>query len=426
VNSAVVRSAALSDRRRGTPAVALVLLAWSTAAIVFLGGGGQVRFFGAAAAAIPTAFLAPVLLLASPLLEDWPMLLAGGRGQGIALSGLMSALSIVWARRRSGRALVLSTGHLAMAAVAAVSIVSGFGDASVTTSYVILTTSSCIPMMLAGAAFPYDDAPIVLTIMAAICPLLVFVGVLNSTTINPISQANVAWIALYLLLENRRRLRFQIVVYLAILLSAYEWISTPQLGPRIAGAMALFFYFKRSRPSGTASRRSPLRLRVLVAIGVAMVGSIALRTAVRELQSASINNTNRRYDIWRGAFDGVTLFGKGIRPVTVAVGAKELTLHSHNFLLDALVASGVVGLLLLAFAIYQSLAGAWRSVHPMAPVCVGILVANLVSGGLFRAPNLWFAIGFLLVQRVGPLAASDGGFGRRRATTSIAATQPQP
>ncbi len=75
-------------------------------------------------------------------------------------------------------------------------------------------------------------------------------------------------------------------------------------------------------------------------------------------------------------------------------------------MIDAIEGAGWLGLFLLVIVASRVLPGIRWSTHPFTPYCVGIIVANLFSGGLFRSTSLWFALAFLI---------SEGKVARRNA-----------
>ena len=353
----------------------------------------------------------PTVLVVLALSAPWilpafaPASLVGPAQVALALMALVS-VQLRSPRDPAMRRTRIPHGLVFLGVILGVAVLESFFVES-DTNFLILTSGASIP--LAYLSLYYVDPrsratqqfTVLLAYASALLPAGLAIGVIDRDDLNPILVGNTAWAGMLLMVGLRSRLRLIVWLPLAII-SGIEWVTTDQIGPRLAGSIAvLVFVLKQMQLRSTLSaleRRLALRRRTLtvMAIGLSIVGVVAVQQVSGEWADGGRNNTTLREAGWRTSFDNIRLIGGGVRQIETEVAGEAVQFGSHNFLVDAAAAAGVVGLILIGLVIWKAIEGALRGQHVLIPYCVGIMVANSFSGGLFRAPTLWFALTLLM------------------------------
>lgn len=171
-------------------------------------------------------------------------------------------------------------------------------------------------------------------------------------------------------------------------------------GAIIGFACGLPFIFRRLSP--VIFKRAVVGFASIVAVGFMVM------LVVPETNRLSIKSDSNKIRIsqYEAAYHGVQekwLFGHGFRQFSDQVGRikkehdidyKKFVGNSHNIFVEALVATGIPGLLLFFLFCYHGIREAWNLEHYLGPTIVSCWVAFLVSG-LFQttfvdAENMYF------------------------------------
>lgn len=301
-------------------------------------------------------------------------------------------------------------GHVALLAIAGIALADSAFATDANLTFIALTVSACVPMLFIGMLYAHRSVPMIWVLMTAGVPVAVVMGVIRHEDVNPIALGHCSWIAAYFLWTRRHDLPAPVWMALAVV-SLGTWAGIDQLGPRIAGGAALGAAglglggeWRRERPvlrnSVRISRPIPSLLMV-----AGLVVLTAVLAAVREATAESYNNTVLRRAVWSKALGSAQWLGGGVTDFEVNLYGRSVELSSHNFIVDAVSSAGWVALPLLIFVLGSAFRGAWRARHPLVPYCIGIVVAKLFSGGLYRSPSLWLALGFLVACASGSVMA---------------------
>lgn len=357
---------------------------------------------------IALSIVAPALLVSMTIAEQLPINIAesGGGGIGIAAVALLGAFGWLLAtRRRTEKAPFgsLRLGHFTLYIVAAISFINSWLNGRAISTFIFLTLFASIPMSLVGARFATQRAPLIFVLTPGIFTAFMTTGLVDAHRFNPISTANVAWIAVLLLFIERSRLPRLVWIPLVVT-AAIPWLRTHELGPRLAGgvafAAAVALPVLRRRVSVLTGRPTRWRRSATLAIFAlgTIIGGAALQSAISESRASEVNNTMVRQALWHEVLATSSMLGDGIRSVDVAVGGKFTETVPHNFIFDAILGAGWIGFGFLLVSLAQAARGLWAGNHPWNSYALGIMAINLVSGGLFRSPSLWLALGLLIAQ----------------------------
>ncbi len=361
------------------------------------------------------AMLQPFLLAAPVMAEQWPFAAfapEGVFGPAVIAASLFAAAGALLFVRHDP--IHLGRGHLAMLVVL---VIASWRTYSVLAELqaletpvareLLLTVGTGVPMLVLAITVARSNSakaallPLLLAYTTALLPVLLLAGVVGRSSFNPLTIGHVSWMAIVLLVAERNRIPNLLFVPLLVI-SALEWLTAVSTGPRIAGAVALVVLAWKSAPgewvTGVLTVRPGVRtpLVFVSVLAAAAVATFGVTQALTELARQSSTNASVREAAWRIAWSEATLTGRGARPITGIDFGEAFEIQPHNFFVDALVAAGLLGLGLMVYAVWKAWQGLRDSNHVLLPYCAGIVVANLFSGGLFRWPTLWFALGFLI------------------------------
>lgn len=353
--------------------------------------------------AFPIAFMGVVAS------EYWVVFSAfpGGAGEAIvAVSAMGSAGFFLRFARQAETCDIrrLNVGHFALAAILALSLVnSSFVEDSVS-SYVILSIFGSIPLAFVGATATLRSVPRSWLLLTATVPLGEVFNLFSFEQTNPIIAGHLAWITALFAFQLRRELPTPLVLLL-IAVSIVSLLQGPSLGPKVAAGAVVAVAALQARTAsagdsqlgrsyGSRSRRAR---RMFAGLGC-LVAAIGIGGAIRESNQVELNTTNYRSATWRQTLGDATFTGRGIIDVRTEFAGTDLQMSNHNFVLDSITGAGWIGFALMVYVMSRIVIAVRTSSHPLMPYCVGILVANSVSGGLFRSPSLWFALALLLAE----------------------------
>lgn len=401
--------ATLATVRRGLNAVALVLI---------LSGAGiasQRIDFTALFVILAAGIVSPLALAGISIAEQWPLVIVLSENVGPAIVAISLIAGVCQVFRVRGRADALkrfNSGHAALLAILALALVNTLFLPTRPLNFIFLTVGGALPMAFIGATFSSPKIPAAWIAIVCIFPFLSSLGLIDAERLNPIALGHISWIALYFALTTWKRIP-RVLTVAVVVLSVIHLIGVHELGPEIAGGVALVAYALQRRPriqrSGRpASRRRVKLIGALLPIAVVMI-AVGVSGALQELKGDELNNSTVRAAAWDQTLRSATWTGRGISLVSGEVSGKAFTISTHNFVIDAVDSAGWIGLLLIMYVASRVLYAIRTSTHPLAPYCTGIMVANLFSGGLFRSTSLWFAFAFLIAE-AGP---------RRRTTNAI-------
>lgn len=377
---------------------------------VAIGAATTVAPSAAVAGASLLAFFvvaAPQIVLAIPIAEQLPVLLFAPAGSGQLVPVAVMVCAAAWYLRiRSAGSPPLLThltlGHWSLISVAVLSILNSLPLTGQALDFAVITGFISLPMLMIGTLLVNRVAPISWIIVPALMTLVVAVVQPERGVVNPLTVGNVGWISLVLLVIERDRLPRWLWLPLAVV-SAFVWLDTSQLGPKIAGAVAITSALFHPRMRTVASGRTNGSLaggrKILVyafAAIVATFGGSAIGSALDESSAVEVNNTIVRQQAWSAVLSEASPLGYGISTVEVSAGRSTAEISPHNFILDAVQSAGWIGGFLMGLCVVLALRGFVMGSHRWLPYAIGILTMNLMSGGLFRSPSLWFAFGLLI------------------------------
>jgi hypothetical protein len=356
---------------------------------------------------VMVAVVSPRWTIAFVLVGGWPLLLLGRGKAGPALAavGVVLWLQLIRNRERqrltgswSSHRLGLFVTPIALIGfVAALSFPIEYGSTEATR--VILACVLTVPMFWAGGRYanslPYRE------IILLGLPLA-FAGFFMPTSFvfsNPIVVGNTMWLVAISAVALRSMapwLRATVVT-----IAGAGLLSAGKLGPLVAASAVLGVYLL-VRPSPGFRVRRTARVFALLAIAAFVVPSI-VKTFSAHTSGSIINNTvSQRRAAYQEIVGHPSLLGHGLARIDVSqalnLSQKVPLNYGHNFLLDALYAGGIVGLVLVGFPVLIAARNATR--YPTIDIClpIGLIVSALFSGG-FENASAWFALGVLIAWR---------------------------
>lgn len=362
----------------------------------------------------------PLTLAGVSVGEHWPLVVlsSGPAGQTIIAVALLAGLGwlcrvLMHGRHTSLRRL--EVGHLAMIGIAIISLINSLFIEKTYSSFIVLTAFGALPLGFIGGTVTVARAPTSWLVLLGILPVLISLG-LFSDQLNPISAGTVSWVAIYFILVNWSRVPKPLAV-VVVLAGTFQLLSLPELGPKVSAgaAFAMFAVQLRRRSMRGRNLEAPpqknRKLWAFLAPVAILFATMGVSGAVAEFEAGGLNNSTVRASAWQESIRSSTLTGHGISSIEGQVEGQSFDIITHSFVIDAIDGAGWIGFVLLIIVAARVIRGVRTSDHQFTPYCVGIIVANLFSGGLFRSTSLWFGLAFLI---------SEGNYQRFQLSASTA------
>lgn len=253
----------------------------------------------------------------------------------------------------------------------------------------------CLPCFLAGRLIA--AAVLMRAVLFTSLPLLILGVIYGGNSfghVNPISFGLImALTAIAALLQVRSLTLRLLVVIPAVTLI----LGTGKLGPVVAfGAGAIYYAITIGRSRVDAG----IRRRILFGLPIALTALWLLTQSYNEAVADAARNdisARSRIAVARYAFDEARVVGAGADALgAVRVDGRYVVRYAHNFVLDALIVSGILGALPIAILFAWALVRLWRLRDPAMAGFVCVIVAGLFSGGVLENWTMWLVLGACL------------------------------
>ena len=342
----------------------------------------------------------PSRILAAALLSGpWILLVAVPTGfAGIAIGALGMILAIrlavecrsntsmgkVW-----GSALPLALG--AASSLLGLAIIVAWPLNYEELSRVALFCAVSVPMFLAGGLLGHRAIIQPLGVLAFLGTIWLVVGGHPIVGLNPIFSGWLAGMTLLIAVGYRERLG-TVMCALVVAMSLYGLLIADKLGPMIATCSAALFMVV-VRGVGTQSLRWLRPVMALAAVAAVPLLVLVTWEESQVIPAGGLNTVQYRGQLWRAAFglENLSLVGRGLIPP----GAEGVGNYAHNFLVDAWLSGGLLGLGFVGVLTVVATRRTFQSRDFTRAPLIVIMVGSLFSGGVFENWYLWFALGAL-------------------------------
>jgi hypothetical protein len=375
---------------------------------------------------IMVAVVSPRWTIAFVLVGGWPLLLLGPGKAGPALAAVGVVLWLQLMRNRDEKRLTGSwsshrlglfvTPIALIGFVAALSFPIEYGSLEATR--VILACVLTVPMFWAGGRYAHSLPYREIILLGLPLAFALFFMPTSFVLSNKIEVGNTMWLVAISAVALRSVAPWLRATLVAI--AGAGLLSAGKLGPLVAASAVLGVYLLVRSSPGYRVRRTA-RVFALLAIAAFVVPSMVQAFRAHTSGSISNNTVATREAAYREILGHPSLLGHGLAQIDVSqrlnLSQKVPLNYAHNFLLDAVFAGGLVGLVLVGFPVLIAARNVWR--YPTIDIClpIGLIVSALFSGG-FEYANAWFALGVLIAWRPLSQQRETAAFADAKATVS--------